>query len=291
MQLKERKTMGMEPLRKHVGHTIYSGFVKDERPVSTLILAHPERGKTTEVMKFYATGCIVFNDLTAYGLAETITKMSESERKIFHHLVIPDLERIGARSRTVRKELVATLQVAMQEGLTRIRTHFTKLECNPPIRLGVIMCTTPDDLGDKRSIFRRLSFLSRLIPFTYDFSKDKKARILDYVKEEEHLKEESFPIRKRGKSEVSISEDMKDRLKFYAKIMAWKTEKFASSREKQQATKLIGIRALEDSICYLKAIALSNGRKAVTEEDFKEFERLFTHFNFDMNELENHKEE
>lgn len=289
MPLEERKTIGMDALRRHLRYVLFSGFIKNERPLSTLILAHPERGKTTEVMKFNATGCIVFNDLTAYGLAETITKMSESERKIFHHLVIPDLERIGARSRTVRKELLATLQIAMQEGLTKICTHFTKLDCNPPIRLGVIMCTTPDDLGDRRSVFRRLSFLSRIIPFTYDYSKEKKAKILDYVKKEEHLQKESFPIRKRSKSEVSISEHMKDRLKFYAKLMAWKTEQF-SSRDKQQMGKLIGIRALEDSICYLKAIALSNRRKVVTTEDFKEFERLFEYFNFDMNELEYEEE-
>ena len=82
---------------------------------------------------------------------------------------------------------------------------------------------------------------------------------------------------------------MKDRLKFYAKLMAWKTEQF-SSRDKQQMGKLIGIRALEDSICYLKAIALSNRRKVVTTEDFKEFERLFEYFNFDMNELEYEEE-
>ena len=291
MALAERKTIGMDALRRHIGYVIFSGFVKNERPLSTLILAHPERGKTTEVMKFNAIGCIVANDLTAYGLAEIIEKMSKTERKMFHHLVIPDLERIGARSRTVRKELLATLQIAMQEGLTRIQTHFTKLKCTPPIRLGVIMCTTPDDLGDKRSVFRRVSFLSRLIPFTYDYSKEKKAKILDYVKQEEHSKRESFPIRKRSKSEVFISKAMKDRLKFYAKVMSRKIEQFSSSRKEKQTGKLIGIRALEDSICYLKAIALSDGRNVVTEKDFREFERLFKYFNFDMNELEYQEDE
>jgi hypothetical protein len=284
--LAERKTTGMDAFRRHLLYILFSGFVKRERPLSTLILAHPERGKTTEVMKFNSIGCIVCNDLTAYGLAEIITQMSEIDRKIFHHLVIPDLERIGARSRTVRRELLATLQVAMQEGLTKIQTHFTKLECNPPIRLGVIMCTTPDDLGDKRSVFRRVSFLSRLIPFTYDYSNEKKASILDYVKQEEHLEKESFQVRKRSKSEVYVPEPMKDQLKVYAKIMAWKIEAFSSLKDKKQVGKLIGVRALEDLICYLKAIALSNGRKVVTKDDFREFERLFKFFNFDLNELE-----
>jgi len=289
--LEERKTIGMDALRRHLRIVLFSGFVKDERPVSTLILAHPERGKTTEVMKLTATGAIVFNDLTSYGLAEEIVKMSETERELFHHIVIPDLERIGARSRTVRKELMATLQITMQEGLTHVHTHFTKLSCNPPIRLGVIMCTTPDDLGDARSVFRRLSFLSRLIPFTYDYSNEKKARILDYVAEEEHLEKESFPIEVRSKCSVLLPASMKKQLRFYAKMMSRKIEDFSKgehprSGENKQTPKLIGIRALEELICYLKAIALSNGRQVVTHEDFLEFEELFDHFNFDMNELE-----
>lgn len=285
MPLKERKTIGTDALKRHLLYVIFSGFLKNERPLSTLILAHPERGKTTEIMKFNALGCIVVNDLTAYGLADIIEKMNETDRRMFHHLVIPDLERIGARSRTVRKQLLATLQVAMQEGITKIHTHFTKIECNPPIRLGVVMATTPTDLGDKRSVFRRLSFLSRLIPFTYEYSETRKAQILNFVKDEEHLKTESFTINKRTKTEVHISKEMKNNLKFYAIIMAWKIENFASLQDKQRSAKLIGIRALEDLICYLKSIALSDRRRVVIDEDFKEFERMFEFFNFDFNDL------
>lgn len=284
MPLSERRTIGMEALRRHLRYVICSGFVKGERPLSTLILAHPERGKTSEVVKFNAAGCIVANDLTAYGLAEIIEKMSETERKIFHHLTIPDLERIRARSRTVRSELITTLQIAMQEGLTKIRTHFTKLDCNPPIRIGVILCTTPDDLFDRRSVFRRVPFLSRLIPFTYDFSDEKKAEILEYVKQEDHLREESVDIEYRNRADIFMPTPMKNKLGFYARIMASEIESFAS--QGHTIGKLIGIRALEQLICYLKSIALSNNRPIVSREDFSEFEKLFRYFNFDMNELD-----
>jgi len=283
MPLSERKTIGMDALRRHLRYVIYSGFVKEERPLSTLVLAHPERAKTSEVVKFNVPGCIVMNDLTAYGLAEIIEKMSETERTLFHHLTIPDLERIRARSRSVRAELIATLQIAMQEGLTRVRTHFVKLECNPPVRIGVIICTTPDDLFDRRSVFRRVSFLSRLIPFSYDFSDERKAQILEYVKKEDHLKEESFDIEFRSKADVLLPVPIKNKLVPYAKMMASKIERFASREE--TGGRLIGTRAVEQLICYLKAVAISNDRPIVTGEDFNEFGRLFSFFNFDMNNL------
>jgi predicted RNase H-like HicB family nuclease len=283
--LKGRKTIGTEPLKAHIKYCVCSGFVKDERPLSTLIIANPERGKSTEVMKFPASGSIVVNDLTSYGLGEIIEIMIEKERRLFHHLIIPDLERISARSRKSRAELLANLQIAMQEGITRVQTYNTKINLNPPIQLGVVMCTTPDDLGDRRSVFRRLGFLSRLIPFSFDFSAEQKVQIMDFVKEDKHLEMETFPIKNKKKVKVFIPETMKDKLKLYAKIMALRIEHF-SNTSKENKQKLIGIRALENIICYLKAIALSNNRNAVTEDDFDEFLRLYRYFNFRMCSLE-----
>jgi hypothetical protein len=287
MALQERKTLGMELPRQHVHYILKSGNVEGERPLSTLILAYPERAKTTEVMKFNDIGAIVKNDLTAYGLAKIIAEMKQVEKAILHHLIIPDLERIGARNVTVRQQLLATLQILMQEGLTSVTTHEIQLECNPPIRLGVIMCTTPEDLGDKRSIFRRLSFLSRLIPFSYDFSKKHRADILKYIEEADHLERQHFILKDQSKTKVTVPREFVDRVNICAKIMAYRIEEFASKKKgKEQMGKLVGIRAKEDLLCYLKAIALVNHRTEVTEEDFEEFERMFRHFNFGLKELD-----
>jgi len=149
------------------------------------------------------------------------------------------------------------------------------------------MCTTPEDLGDKRSIFRRLSFLSRLIPFSYDFSRKHKVDILKFVEDAEHLRREHFLLKDSSKTEVKVPHHFIDDINVYAKLMAYRIEEFASKKKDQkQVHELVGIRAKEDLICYLKAIALSRGRTDVTEDDFEEFERMFDYFNFAMKELD-----
>lgn len=297
MPIEEKKTIGMDVLREHVRIILRSGNVEHESPLSTLIAAHPERGKTTEVIKFNNAGSLVFNDFTAWGLEAELGKLGPIERNLFHHIVIPDLERISARSRTVRRELLATLQIAMQEGLSRVRTHETDLNLDPPMRLGVIMCTTPRDIQDGRSVFKRLSFLSRLIPFSFEFSPAQKVAILKFIEEREHLSRERMDMIDVGKTDVSIPKSMVKQIDFYAKLMSINIENFSRTKwvktdagwrlkKTEGPRELVGTRAKEELLCYLKSIALNNRRSVVADEDFEEFETLFRHFNFDMNELE-----
>lgn len=296
MPLEERKTIGMEALREHVRIILRSGNVENERPLSTLIIAHPERSKTTETLKLNSAGALVFNDVTAWGIQAELAKLGHIERNLFHHLIIPDMERISARGRTVRRELVSTLQILMQEGLTRIRTHETDLKLDPPMQLGVIMCTTPDDMKEAR-LFRRLSFLSRLIPFSYEFAGVQRSAIMEFIENEDHLKRERMDITDIGKSKVTIPQALIKRVRFYSSLMTLNIEDYSNLKWERVSgkwqrkkvfgpRKLIGIRSKEEVLCYLKAIALDNRRNVVTEEDFEEFEMLFRHFNFDMNELE-----
>lgn len=52
--------------------------------------------------------------------------------------------------------------------------------------------------------------------------------------------------------------------------------------------RLIGTKAKRLLTCYLESICLvkgNNKRNEVNEDDWKEFERMFQYFNFDMKEL------
>ena len=69
------KTLGLEPLRKFLTYTLYSGFIQNKkRPVSALVIAHPERAKSTEVLKFEGLGILYMTDLTHYGLMDELKK-------------------------------------------------------------------------------------------------------------------------------------------------------------------------------------------------------------------------
>ena len=283
------RTIGMEPLKKHLRYTLTSGYVKNKkRPVTTLIIAPAERGKSTEATKFdeAGSGLLYLQDFTSYGLRELLSELSGKERGGIHHIVIPDLERISARSRNVRHQILADMRTIVEEGFIRARTYNTDLDMSEsPYQCGFIICTTKEDVSDGRSIYRKGNSLpSRLVPFTYDFSNGMREDVLDFVMgEDSYMREQKESLVGRV-FDVVLSDSYTMTLKMCAKILARETEKWTNSPDE-----LIGVRALENLSTYVKSIALYNGRQKVTEDDFNEFLWLFNWMNFryyDIDEFE-----
>jgi len=283
------KTIGLEPVRDFVKYALYSGFVENTpRPNSGLIVAEAERGKSTEARKWQGLGVMSLQDLTSFGIARTIKEMSQKDRETFHHLIIPDLEKIGSRNRAVRDELLSMLRIVMDEGLKDFTTGRLVLHLENPVVLGVLMCTTPEDIGDRRSVFRTLSFQSRLIPFTYDFSDRLKVRVLDFIESEEHNVRESFVFKREEKVKVTLPERYAKELNLYAILLAKRLEKFSRKspiRETEERERLLGIRTKENLMTFLKSIALYNGGTTVTQEHFDEFVRLYEYMNYKFKEI------
>jgi hypothetical protein len=282
------KTIGLAPLRDFSKYILYSGFVENApRPVSGLIVAPPERGKSTEAQRWEGLGVITIQDLTSYGIDRYILNMSDKDREIFHHIVIPDLEKIGSRNRSVKEELLSKMRILMDEGLERVATGRDFLNLSKPLRLGFLMCTTPEDIGDRRSVFRSLSWQSRCIPFTYDFSDSMKIRILDFIEEEEHnIRTKNF-FRREEKIKVTLPKHYAEKLTLPALILSKKLEDFSRLDPiSKKNGSLIGIRAKENFMTFLKAIALYNGSHTVQKEHFEIFLKLFRWMNYDFNKIE-----
>ena len=167
----------------------------------------------------------------------------------------------------------------MQEGLTRKHTARMNVTFNPPVRIGLIMCTTPDDLGDRRSVLRSLSFLSRVIPFTYDYGSRLKVNIMKFLQEEEALRKDRETI-SGEQTFIKLPSYIASELSAPAISLAKKTERFARKGD------LIGIRYKEQLQTYVKSIAYSIGHKAVTDSDHEEFFELYKHMNYKFKELE-----
>jgi hypothetical protein len=283
------KTIGLAPLRDFCKYVLYTGFVENApRPVSGLVVAEAERGKSTESQKWEGIGVITLQDLTSFGITRIVQEMSERDKKMIHHIVVPDLEKIGSRNRDVRNELLSMFRVIMDEGLQQTSTGRQRIDEEEPIRLGVLMCTTPEDLGDRRSVFRTLSFQSRVIPFTYDFSDGFKAKILEFVETEDHAVREKFFFKKEEKTKVKLSPKYSKKLNIYAILLARRLEAFSrkSPCDMRKENRLIGIRTKENLMTLLKAIALYHGRSVVKKRDFEEFRRLYRHMNYKIRNID-----
>jgi hypothetical protein len=280
------KTLGLEPLKKFLRYTLYSGFVQNKkRPVSALIIAHPERAKSTEVLKFEGIGILYMTDLTHFGLMEELKEMTEKQRAELHHLVLPDLEKLRSRGRSVREELMASFRDLMEEGLKSMHTGKIDVKFNPPVVMGVVACTTPEDIGDRRSVLRNVTLQSRFIPFGYDYSAQQKIDVLNFVEKEDELTERKDQISGKVRR-VELPESLAHELTPYAVFLALRIQKFCSTKSIDKKDSLFGVRAKENLMTLLKSIALYNGNRTVTREDFRELMGLYKYMNFNFRELE-----
>lgn len=285
------KTLGLEPLRKHIAYCLYSGFVENKpQPLSTLIIAYGERGKSTEARRFEMLGVKEVQDLSSAGILTELKNMTSRERHMFHHIVIPDLEKVAERSKRLKGELLATIRILQEEGLRSSLVRGYRFEFDPPAKIAFIMCTTPEDLGDKRSVFRSYSFLSRNIPFTYDYSNPHKIRILEFLEKEENVLAKNKKYLQREEAEVvKCPPHYEKELTPYAMVCANEVNKVARTptlRSAQKRQRTFGVRFKRDFITYLKSIALYDGYSTVRKEHFAEFKRLYEFMNFDFSYID-----
>jgi hypothetical protein len=277
------KTIGIRPVTDFVKYILYTGFVSNcPYPTSGLIIAPPEHGKSTEVEKFECLGVIQIDKSTAWGLADILQRLTKKEIEIYHHFVALDLENYASMSRVVREQFLAFVRQTTQEGIKRYHTARIDLHLDERKSFGFLMCTTPEDLGDKRSVFRSLSFLSRPLPFTYKYGQNLRAKILEFIAEEDHNAPERYVIKRREKATVKLPKKYSDRLTPLALKLSSRIEDAASHPKTvfEGSNKLCGIRAKENLMTFLKAIALYHGRTSVIRKDFNELKRLYHFMNF-----------
>ena len=253
-------------------------FVKKATPVSTLIVAPPERNKSNTVVKFKGKTILTINDMTAYGLMKEIEKNTKRDKCTFGHIIIPDLTRLTARGRSVRKELVTTLQILMSEGMQSIHTYNVNIDFEKPLKMGVIACITNLDLIDRRSIWTKIGFLSRFIPFSFNYDEQLKMDILEFINKDDSIKQDNIRIRKRGIKSVSIPEEIKELILDDARRMSFRIEEFSKTPVRDRT---FGARALHQLTAYIKAISLRHNETTVSIHHYELFKNLFTHFNYD----------
>jgi len=291
------KTIGMKPVKDFVKYVIYTGFVKNKPyPVSAMIIAPPEHAKSTVVEKFECLGVMQVDKATAYGLADILNNMTEKERKIYHHFVILDLENYASMGRVVKEQFIAFVKQTTQEGMKKYHTAKIHLDLESRISYGFIMCTTPEDIGDKRSMFRSLAFLSRVVPFTYKYSDDMRREILNFVTEEEHNEKQRYIMDREEKKTITLPRKYADQLNILALVLAKRIENVSAHRktiftQSGNVDELCGIRAKEELATLLKAIALYNGRDVVVQEDFDELRRLYKWMNFKFYDIDKQHED
>ena len=280
--------IGLERITKTVELAIWSGWVKDEQPVSILLTSQPEAGKTELVMKFASNkGIVALTDLTAYGLNRDYGQQIR-ERKI-RHIIIPDLIKPMSRGKDTVHGLVAFMNALIEEGVYRISTYAetvgvptsgVTLQTQPiPVRCGLIATMAKDILLDGRHHWTRIGFMSRMLPISYEYGISTQLNIHKSIAEREYLGENPIVLELPDK-DVEVELQSKEATDLMTLTTAL-TAKMATPSVRLSPEKVYGFRLQKNLQRLAMANALSRDSGVVEQQDVELIQELAGNFNLE----------
>ncbi len=264
--------LGTEDLEHIIKLVFFSGYIKDERPLSLLITAKVESGKTELVKKYIRNNGIAYmNDVTAYGIVKSLS--AELKSGVLKHIVIPDLITPLSKQKSTVRSFIAFLNGLIEEGILAIQTYALNLSEQKDIRCGLVTTIAQEDLFDRRHQWRRMGFMSRVLPVSYSYSRNQAIKILESIAIREYVgyKSEKLKFPKKEKKIILP-------VKYSRAIMPY-------SVSLAEAQNLYGFRMQKHLQLLMMANALMNRRDTVNNEDLEKVKELTNYINLEYNPI------
>ena len=269
----------IEPIKKVIKAALASGKLKDEKPLSVMIIAPVESAKTLVLRRYClkAETCLYLSDATAHGVLKESNQLKDFRSGKLTHIVIPDLMPCLSRKQTTVTTLISFLNSVIEEGIVNISTYMTQINEKVEVRAGLLTAIPSGPFRDRRHRWGSMGFLSRALPLTYEYKPSTKAEILSYIESQEHLKEKTAILK--------LPEEPK--LIELPIEIAKKIEPFALSLadEYSRYQRVYGFRYQRQLQALAKALALLEGKDEVDKECLDELENLASYLNFQFNRI------
>ena len=180
----KNKLIGMDFAVEVVQTVLMTGQLADEKPVSLLIIASPESGKTSaartanisiKASKHEREMAVTLTDATGAGLLKIIRENPQATHVIFNDLAVM----AGHKSHVVRY-LFSIISAMTEEGVSRTADPSGIQPYGPEGRKGIIGCITPMLARDQRFIWNVTGLTTRMLPFYYDQGFDIELQVRRY---------------------------------------------------------------------------------------------------------------
>jgi len=250
---------------------LISGRIKGEKPLSAILIANIESGKS-EILELYMkfANVVWANDLSRKILIDKILPEVESGRKT--HIICTDFLNVLAHNRTVVKGTLLLLNSFIEEGLKDfyfygIEKHFKEI-----VRGGIIIAITREEYNFRKKHWRKIGFISRSLPISYSYKEETITAIHNYIST--GFEENKFNIVIPPKRPVKISFTSKSEQQLVRIIALAKKSKYET-----------GFRLHKHLRTLSKCIAFYNGNKKVLISDVEEMRNLLNYINFDYKKV------
>lgn len=272
--------INVEKLVTMVRLVLLSAYLKNEKPVSLMIVSdRPESGKTEIIKKFDGNRKIAMvTDATAFGIWRDFhEQLSNGD---INHLLFPDFLTLVSRQKTTVDALITTLNPLIEEGLASLHTGFLKpLSIAAPRPIGIILAMIKEPLDKYKKEWMSNGFLSRLLIFTYKYSDDTVRAIFKSILDEEYIDEKPSIIRfPDGIKPVHCSLAMGAALTLLMRKLPVQKQLFEDRRS-------YGFRMIKNLRRLAKANALYCGRNEVEQKDIDVIAEVSEYMNEEYREL------
>lgn len=265
--------IGVEFLREVIETTILTGKIASIEPVSLLLIAAPESGKTSVILSKNCKAVQAFTDVTGRGLHEICKNNPD-----LTHIVINDMVALLSHKESVNRYTLSQLNAITEEGITSIATP-RGIETFPAGRRGVITSLTLDLTKDSRRWWNKVGFTSRMLPFCYVYSPD----LIIRIKEDIDLhagKNGATPIPKNGivknflvpvrKLTVEYPSEIKNRIRVIADVRSVHLKEQGMRRLKQY-----------HAMALAHAVWRNKRRSTVTDKEVDFMKKLDLYVSYD----------
>lgn len=224
-----------------------SHLVTGRDRIGLLLLAAPESGKTTIAT---AAECVHVKRVVVVT-ARSVMQMVEEPGIEF--LLFNDLAVVRSLSKSTTALLINTLNQVTQGETGEARfagQTIYKLER----QLGIIACMPFKVFVDRRSHWRDMGFVSRMLPFAYEYDAELIVGIKDGIDKGKRFEPSRLPAAIPAARSIAINSSQTRNIRAIADARAVKLGQ-------------IGIRLLKNYHSLVRSHALRHGRKKVTNDD------------------------
>ena len=269
--------IGTEDLELLLKLALTSAYIKDERPVSILICATVESGKTELLRKtMHCDGVLYLADCTAYGIQKGYLREIKDGK--IRTIIIPDLITPLSRGADTVETFVSFLNGLIEEGIAEVQTYAMSVKLELPARCNIITSIAKEHLFDQRHRWGKIGFLSRVVPVSYGYGASTVYDIMQSIANRDYHHETSFTSLKLPKTSIEIK---------LPKEIAQKIADLASVviDQGKKAFTAYGFRLQKQLQTLCMANALYNNRDIVTIDDFNTIKNLSNFMNLNFKQV------
>lgn len=265
--------IGVEIVSEFIQSVLMTGKVKSFEPVSAIIIATPECGKTSIVTDAFTTGrtksAIQLTDVTGRGLMELCKNHPEVT-----HFIFNDMVTILSHKQSVNTYTLSVLNAMTEEGI-QSAAYPGRVESYEHGKRAIIGCVTTAMMKDQRRWWNAHGLSSRLFPFCYDHNAALTIKVKDSIEMGEGKKRKKKTSKRGGyvvkKVAVEMSPEIRKKVRVLSDIIS---HSLGDSK---------GYRRLHQFNSLIRGHALARGDRAkkVSQKDLEFLYRIQPYISYE----------